>query len=198
MNKEEIKKLKEQQEKRELFKKRYKTAREALLEACKQNDVPYDEVFSKYSEDLCEGLETNKIIAIVDEMKKVIYDITVDFFEKKWVNIFDKSYNDKNKNDIYHTMDVMISREPADTFLSLSKSYDSLFLFCEGKSEEAMKILEDYCAENTFESVINVYGLIDNSKFGDDIKIAYLKGFERNPNVDSAIISAYYKADKEL
>lgn len=198
MNKEEQKKLKEQQERREFIEQKYMTAREALLEACKQSGVNYKDVFAMYSEDFCVGLEEEQIKKNIHDINIIITELSQKFFHEKWINVFNESFSERNKNEILEAMLTMLKSEPAEAFLSYSRSYAELDKLCNNKQEEALYDFEEFSSRNTLEKVINTYGMTIYSKFNREIIDAFLKGFNRNKNVDPANISAYFVGSREL
>lgn len=197
MNKEEKRKIKEQQEKRKFIEKKYMTAMEALLEACNQSGVSYDEVFSKYDVNFCTGRDNEQILEAIEEINLVITELSKKFFSEKWLSVFNECFSEKYRYETYGVMKQMLESEPADAFLSYSKTYTELNKFCNNKQEEALFDFEDFSSKNTLEEVINTYGMTIYSKYSGLIVDALVRGFTRNKNVDKSNILAYF-GGKEL
>lgn len=190
-NKEQEEKKKQEQKERLIHK--YNLAREALLEACLQKGVLYDEIFSRYVEGLCDNLDILEITQIVREMNAIILEIAQKHFISSWDSTIEECYDESNKDGIYHLIHGMIKNDPADVFLSFSKTNKELVKLCGNQKEEALMELEEYSSRKSLEEVTNTYGLMFYSKFSKDVINACLNGFKRNNGVNPTYISAYFK-----
>lgn len=193
--KKEDKEEKERQEQKKRLIQRYNLARKALLEACLQCEVPFDIVFARYTEDLCDNFEPAQISKINKELNSIIVEIAQNHFIQIWDSTIENCFDENNREGIYLLVHDMIKRDPVDMFLSFSKTNKELVKLSNNQKDEALMDLEEYSSRNSLEEVTNTYGLMFYSKFGKDAINACLNGFKRNREVNPTYISAYFKAN---
>lgn len=195
-----MKSNKEQEQKQEeLHKqnqtKKYNTVRTALKEACLQGGVLFDNVFSKYSENLCDDLNSKEIAAIVDEIEEIIIQIIDNCFISDWDETIETCFEDDNKGAIFHLIHNTIKGDPANVFLSFSKINEELKKIRNNKKLEVLMDLEEFSSKNSLEDVTNTYGLMFYSIYGNEVTEACLNGFNKNKHVNQTHISAYFRAN---
>ncbi len=159
---------------------KYNRIRKAFERICKDNNLSCEEHLKKYPVDAGEKLSDYKLSQLIDLLNKDLRLLIKGLYIEDWTSTIYASFDEYHQEGVLEMLDTTLKGDPAETFTHFSKTNELLKLLNNDATKEtALIFLENYCATNSFENIVNNYDLVFRSKHLVDANEARKRGFAR-------------------
>ena len=171
---------KKEEESKERLTQKYFRIRGLFEKMCRDKNLPCEDYLKRYPTEISEDLTESEIGKFVSLLNKDFRVLIKGLFLEDWKTTIAASFDTTHQNSVLDLVEATIKGDPADAYKYFSQTNDLLKLLNnEATRERALIYLEDYCATNSFESIINNYDLVFRSKHKKLADEARNRGFEK-------------------
>ena len=180
---------------------KYNKIRKTFELVCKEKKLPCQDYLKNFPIDASENLSVRQISNLVNALNKDLRLLIKGLYLEDWHKTICDSFGEEQQVGIIELLETTLKGYPADAYKYFSKTNDLLKLLNDEQTRAAaLCFLENYCATNSFENIVNNYGLVFKSKHGKDAVEARDNGLARRNVLERKRTSeyrAYFKVSAE-
>lgn len=180
---------------------KYIKVRKTFEQVCKENKLDCKEFLEKFPIDATENLNQRELNKLFNSLNKDLRLLIKGLYIEDWKQTIYDSFDEESQRGIIELIEATLKGYPADAYKYFSKTNELLKLLNDEQTREAaLCFLENYCATNSFEDIVNNYDLVFKSKHGKDAVDARNSGLARRNFLERKRTSeyrAYFRASGE-